>query len=68
MTDEMTGPDSVCSVDGCGEPAVVTPRASTAVDVHEEPAGELVPLCARHAEQADAPEAPSASEDPTKPR
>lgn len=57
---EMTGPDSVCSVDGCEEPAVNTPRAITAEDVVDAPAGELVPLCARHAEEADVPESPSA--------
>ena len=54
MTD-LVGPDTVCSVDGCREPAVNTPRASSADDVVDAPAGELVPLCARHAAQAEMP-------------
>jgi hypothetical protein len=58
---EMVGPESTCSIDGCDEPAVVTPRAASAHDVKEAPTGELVPLCARHAEQAETPEAPSAA-------
>ncbi len=57
----MTGPESVCSVDGCREPAVNTPRATVAEDVVDAPAGELVPLCARHAAETDVPEAPSAT-------
>ena len=55
---EMTGPASICAVDGCQDPAVVTPRAPTAADVVEVPPGEIVPLCAAHAEQADIPEDP----------
>lgn len=56
---ELVGPESVCSVDGCEEPAVRTPRAAIAEQVvdGEPETGQLVPLCARHAEQADAPEA-----------
>ena len=57
MTD-LVGPESVCSVDGCGEPAVNTPRASTADEVVDAPAGELVPLCARHAGEAEMPGSP----------
>lgn len=69
---ELTGPDSVCHVDGCEEAAVRTPRATIADDVDGVGAdpGQLVPLCAVHAEQADAPEAASASGgvvDPTDP-
>lgn len=59
MTD-LTGPESVCSVDGCDEPAVNTPRATAADDLVDAQPGELVPLCARHAAQADEPESPSA--------
>lgn len=51
-------PGETCVVDGCDEPAVVTPRAPTTAEVVDAPDGELVPLCARHAEQADAPEVP----------
>lgn len=71
---ELTGPESVCHVDGCDEPAVRTPRASIAEqadgDGLDADTGQLVPLCAVHAEQADAPEASSASDgvvDPTDP-
>lgn len=67
---ELTGPESTCSVDGCDEPAVVTPRASTAAEVTDEEPGELVPLCAVHAERTDAPEASSAAggvTDPVRP-
>jgi hypothetical protein len=50
---ELTGPETECSIDGCERPAVVTPRAASAEPVTSEPpAGELVPLCAVHAEQA----------------
>lgn len=56
-----TGPDSVCVVDGCGEPAVVTPRATAASDVVSSDSGEIVPLCADHAEEADTPPSPSAT-------
>ena len=55
---EMVGPESVCSVDGCDEPAANTPRASTADDVVDAPPGELVPLCARHAAEAEMPGSP----------
>lgn len=71
---ELTGPDSVCHVDGCDEPAVRTPRATIADDVPDSgidaDPGQLVPLCAVHAEQADAPEGGSAADgvvDPTAP-
>jgi hypothetical protein len=57
---ELTGPESVCSVDGCDEPAVNTPRATTAEDLVDARPGELVPLCARHAAETDVPESPSA--------
>lgn len=56
--DDMTGPETECSVDGCHEPAVNTPRAANAEDVVDAPTGELVPLCARHTAQADEPESP----------
>lgn len=70
---EIVGPDSVCSVDGCQEPAVRTPRASIADPAveHEPSPGQLVPLCARHTEQANAPEAgepAGGGADPTTPR
>jgi hypothetical protein len=51
-------PDVTCAVPGCGEPAVVTPRAPAAADVVDVPDGEIVPLCAEHAEKADTPESP----------
>lgn len=57
MTD-MVGPDSVCSVDGCDEPAANTPRAATAAEVVDAPTGELVPLCARHTAEAEMPGSP----------
>jgi hypothetical protein len=53
------GPESTCAVPGCQEPAAVTPRAPVAADVVAAPAGEIVPLCAAHAEEADTPERPS---------
>lgn len=53
------GPESTCAVAGCQEPAAVTPRAPVAADVVDAPAGEIVPLCAAHAEEADTPERPS---------
>jgi len=56
VTGAQIGPDSACSVDGCGEPAAVTPRAPTTAEVVDAPPGELVPLCARHAEEAEEPE------------
>jgi hypothetical protein len=55
---ELTGPDTMCTVDGCHEPAVVTPRAPTTDEVSDASTGELVPLCAEHAEQADVPPVP----------
>jgi hypothetical protein len=55
---ESTGPASVCSVADCDEPAVVTPRSPTTTDVVAAPPGEIVPLCADHAEEANAPEVP----------
>jgi hypothetical protein len=51
-------PAATCVVAGCGEPAVVSPRAPTTAEVVDAPVGELVPLCARHAERANAPEVP----------
>lgn len=54
-------PDALCSVDGCTEPAVVTPRSPVTDEVVDAPDGELVPLCARHAEQADEPPSPTAT-------
>jgi hypothetical protein len=39
-------------------PAVVTPRSPAAADVVDSPPGEIVPLCAAHAEQANTPEDP----------
>lgn len=55
---ETPRPDAVCSVADCDQPAVVTPRAPAAADVVDTPDGEIVPLCAAHAEQADTPENP----------
>ena len=52
---DMIGPESTCSMSGCDAPAVVTPRAPAAADVVPASAGEIVPLCAEHAEQADTP-------------
>jgi hypothetical protein len=54
----MERPDETCAAPGCEEPAVVTPRAPAAADVLDVPNGEIVPLCAEHAEQADTPETP----------
>jgi hypothetical protein len=51
-------PAETCTVAGCDEPAVVTPRAPTAAEVVDVAPGEIVPLCAVHAEQADTPEDP----------
>lgn len=51
-------PDATCEANGCNEPAVVSPRSPTAAEVVAEPVGEIVPLCARHAEQANTPEDP----------
>jgi len=51
-------PDATCEANGCDEPAVVSPRAPTAAEVVPKPLGEIVPLCARHAEQANTPEDP----------
>jgi hypothetical protein len=51
-------PDALCAVADCQEPAVVTPRAPAAADVVDSPPGEIVPLCAAHAEQANTPEDP----------
>jgi hypothetical protein len=47
-------PDAACAVDGCGEPAALSVPAATAHTLLDAPASEVVPLCARHAEQADA--------------
>jgi hypothetical protein len=55
---DMERPDETCAAPGCEEPAVVTPRAPAAADVLDVPNGEIVPLCAEHAEQADTPETP----------
>jgi hypothetical protein len=46
--------DQTCDVAGCDEPAAVMVPAVTADGLVDQPAGELVPLCARHAEQAQA--------------
>lgn len=51
-------PETTCAVAGCEQEAVVTPRAPLTSGLVARPEGELVPLCARHAEQADAPEVP----------
>lgn len=51
-------PEETCSVAGCDEPAVVTPRAPTVGDVVDVDDGELAPLCATHAEQANTPPDP----------
>lgn len=58
-SDDLVGPESECSVNGCDKPAANTPRAAKAEDVVDAPTGELVPLCARHAAEADVPEPPS---------
>ena len=48
-------PESTCAVADCDEPAVVTPRAPAAGDVVDVEPGEIAPLCADHAEDADTP-------------
>ncbi len=55
---ETTEPGAICTVVDCQEPVANTPRSPTAADVVESPPGEIVPLCAIHAEQANAPEVP----------
>jgi hypothetical protein len=55
---ETPRPQETCAVDDCGEPAVVTPRAPAAAEVVDTPDGEIVPLCAAHAEKANTPENP----------
>jgi len=57
MTSESV-PEETCAVAGCGEDAVVTPRAPVTDALVDRADGEIVPLCAVHAEQADAPEVP----------
>lgn len=51
----LPAPGDVCAVDGCDQPAVVTARSPDTLGVTDSLPGELVPLCAIHAEQADAP-------------
>jgi hypothetical protein len=51
-------PQTTCSVNGCEEEAVTEPRAPVTADVVDVPAGEIVPLCADHAEDAHAPQEP----------
>ena len=51
---ESTVPDGNCSVEDCTEPAAVTPRGAAADPVVEVDAAEIVPLCADHAERAEA--------------
>ena len=51
---EMTVPDEVCSIDGCGEPAALAARGAAADELVDADAAEIVPLCAIHAEQANA--------------
>lgn len=61
MTDadaDMTGPATTCSIAGCDEPSVVTPRSPDTAELTDAAPGELVPLCAAHAESANAPEVP----------
>jgi hypothetical protein len=53
---ETTEPGAICSVPGCQEPVANTPRSPAADEVLDAPPGEIVPLCADHAEQANAPE------------
>lgn len=55
---ETPRPDDVCHVEDCAQPAVVTPRAPAAAEVVDTEDGEIVPLCAAHAEQADTPPNP----------
>jgi hypothetical protein len=50
-------PPEACAVDGCGRPAAVSVPAPTAHDLVNAPAGDTVPLCEVHAEQADGREA-----------
>lgn len=57
----MLGSTSTCVVDGCREPAVVTPRSPATQEVTDSPPGELDPLCATHAEMANDPEVPPES-------
>jgi hypothetical protein len=58
VEDDTRRPTSDCSVADCPEPAVVTPRAPAAAEVVDVPDGEIVPLCATHAEEADTPPNP----------
>jgi hypothetical protein len=51
---ERIDPDLICSVDRCTEPAAISTRGAAADPVVEEAPAELVPLCAHHAEQAEA--------------
>lgn len=46
-------PDATCEVAGCDEPASVSVPAPTARTLVDAPAADLVPLCSRHASQAD---------------
>lgn len=55
---EMTGPATTCTIPGCNEPSVVTPRSPDTAEVSRAEPGEIVPLCAAHAEAANAPEVP----------
>ena len=56
MSDSL--PPETCVVAGCSEPAVVTPRSPTAEEVVDSQPGEIEPLCAVHAEQANTPPNP----------
>jgi hypothetical protein len=57
---ETIDPDATCAVRGCEEPVANTTRSPTAADVLDVPPGEIVALCAIHAEQANEPERPDA--------
>jgi hypothetical protein len=50
-------PDTTCEVAGCEEPAAVSVPAPTALALVDAPAADLVPLCSRHAGEADGREA-----------
>lgn len=51
---QSPAPETVCSVTGCSEPAVVEHRGAAADPLLDAPAADIVPLCAAHAADEDA--------------
>lgn len=51
---QSAAPETICSVAGCTEPAVVEHRGAAAEPLVDAPAAELVPLCAAHAADENA--------------